>query len=655
MLSMLRHRRSALLTLLASCFLASCGDTKSSPDVQPDDVADTASPDTKDVDTRAPGNDCCPTGNCPNLGDMCLQGACVPRPTSADGCYFDGQCATGETCEGETFCACGEENCAPSPGECTFPSGCCGSDADCPGAACVAGACRKADKAGECWRDGECGEGEVCEGAAPTPCSGAGEPGGTPGHCALPGACCKVDAECGAGVCRGGRCVAAAADGHCWGDGECGAGETCLGESLCACTVGASSTGACRVPSTPGSCGKAAEACCAGDSDCADGELCVEGECAKLPNREKDECWVDGHCGVGRLCEGASLCGCKDDGCTASTIGQCRTKTVTCSGDADCPVAMRCVRPDQGLCLEPGGAVGDSQDGVCVEDVDGGCWQAGDCHIDLRCGDEKVCRDPAGCDAPNVPGDCKAKVKRWDCCDAHNDCGPGYQCRNQDSSLTCPPSSSAVCLNEPIFGESCWNVEDCPAGKSCYRVWICGCNGKCYFNNMGQCETPTNCQSDADCGEGWVCAKDPECLSSPCTTISTCQVGGQCQVKVEGGCWNHDECGSGRYCEGLKICPSDTSCAIPDQPGICADRAGLGECCTSFRGCEPGLRCVSVGQRSGCKTDFTSVCVPAVTPGTSCFADDDCDLTQRCEGASICPCGLDDCEGPPRAGACVGR
>jgi len=318
---------------------------------------------------------------------------------------------------------------------------------------------------------------------------------------------------------------------------------------------------------------------------------------------------------------------------------------------------MRCVLPDQGLCLSSSLDAGleTPERGICVEDVDGACWQASDCHVDSRCGEEKICRDPAGCDAPNVAGNCMAKVKRWDCCDSHNDCAAGYQCRNQDSSLTCPPSSSAVCLNEPILGESCWNVEDCPVGKSCYRVWICGCNGKCYFNNMGQCETPTNCQTDQDCGEGWVCAKDPECLTSPCTTIATCQVGGQCQVKVEGGCWNHDECGAGKYCEGLKICPSDTTCSVPDQPGICADRAGLGECCTSFRGCEPGLRCVSVGQRTGCKTDFTSVCVPAVTPGTSCFADDDCDPAQRCEGARICPCGVETCDGPPAAGNCVAR
>ncbi|HRE92388.1 MAG TPA: hypothetical protein PK095_24950, partial [Myxococcota bacterium] len=147
-----------------------------------------------------------------------------------------------------------------------------------------------------------------------------------------------------------------------------------------------------------------------------------------------------------------------------------------------------------------------------------------------------------------------------------------------------------------------------------------------------------------------------ECLASPCTTISTCQTGGRCQVNVEGGCWSHDECGPGKYCEGLKVCPAELECPIPDQPGICADRAGLGECCTSFRGCGSGLRCVSVAQRTGCKTDFTAVCVPAVTPGSSCFADDDCDTNQRCEGQRICPCGVESCAGDePVAGSCRPR
>lgn len=645
-------RRTAVCIAIGVAALtqAACGgDDKPAQDsAAPGDTA----VDTRDADAAPPdaasGVGCCPLGNCGDVTLACVSGACVPRP-AAGGCYFDGECAPGERCQGATFCACGATDCEPAPGTCGFGAGCCNGDADCAGGeVCEAGTCR-AKPAQGCWRDSHCGAGEVCEGAAPNPCGQAGPD--APGHCALPGVCCLTDAECGGGVCRGARCVEKATAGACWADGECGAGQTCLGEKLCACSPGASDVSACDAPPTPGRCGVAADSCCSKDSDCQGGQWCVAGECAPAPDRAKDECWVDGHCGVGRVCEGATLCGCKDDGCTQSVVGQCRTRTIDCGADADCPTAMRCAVPDQSLCPDEAAPTR----GVCVAQVDGGCWQKADCHPDLRCGDEEICRDPAGCDAPNRAGTCREKVKRWDCCDSHNDCIDGYECRNQDSSLTCPPSSSAVCLAAPIFGEGCWNVEDCPAGLSCYRVWICGCNGKCYFNRQGNCEPPSNCQTNFDCGEGFVCARDPECFLSPCTTAATCNSGGQCQEKVEGGCWTHDECGEGKYCEGLRICPSDTTCTVPDQPGICADRAGLGECCTSFKGCEPGLRCLSPAQRSGCKVDNTSVCVPAVTPGTSCFGDDDCDALQRCEGAIVCPCGVDNCTAEPQPGQCVPR
>jgi hypothetical protein len=378
--------------------------------------------------------------------------------------------------------------------------------------------------------------------------------------------------------------------------------------------------------------------------------MCVEGTCAATPRRALDECWVDGHCGAGRFCDGASLCGCDDEDCT-SVVGNCTTRAIACGGDGDCPVAMRCVVPDPSYCTD---GVAPSE-GFCVERVDVGCWDRSECTPEMRCAGETICRDPAGCDEPNIAGECRTKARRWDCCDSHDDCLDGYECRNADSSMTCPPTDTAVCLAKSIYGETCWNYQDCPDGLGCYRVWICGCNGKCYFNHQGNCEVPSNCQTNSDCGEGYVCAIDPECFLSPCTTAATCQSGGTCQVQFEGGCWTHFECGDGRYCDGLRICPPDTECTVPDQPGVCADRAELGECCSSFRGCEPGLRCLSPAARSGCKIDNTSVCVPAVTPGTSCYGDEDCDEQQRCEGASVCPCGVETCDSAPSAGQCVVR
>jgi len=647
----------AFVLVVATVASGGCGGDKQPADTGVEetvDTKDTSAPDVvPDVDPNA--TVCCPVGNCADSTKACVSGACVPKKT-ADGCYFDGECQGGKTCVGETFCACGTTDCVAVAGTCSYGDGCCSGDGDCSGGAtCEAGTCKPAPATG-CWRDSQCGTGEVCEGAVATPCGAASA--SVVGHCAKAGVCCIGDAECGDGVCRGGRCLAKPADiggGACWADGDCSAGDTCLGESLCAC-ASLPNVATCVIPSTPGRCGKAADSCCSKDLDCGANQLCVEGKCGALPDRAKDECWVDGHCGVGRVCDGAKLCGCNEDGCTSDTIGQCQTLAIACDGDVACPQGMHCIAPDTAVCLvlgPDGGTEVPAHSGVCVETVDQGCWEKSDCALEMRCGAEEVCRNPAGCDFPNHPGECRELVKRWDCCDSHNECDEGYECRNQDSSITCPPSSSAVCLDKAIPGESCWNVDDCPTGLACSRVWICGCNGKCYFNRIGSCEVPTNCQTNLDCGEGYICALDPECFASPCTTAATCSSGGTCQEKVEGGCWSHSECGAGKYCEGLKICPSDTTCTLPDQPGICADRAKLGECCTSFKGCEPGLRCLSPAERGGCKIDHTSVCVPAVTPGASCFGDDDCDNQQRCEGAHVCPCGVETCSDEPSPGLCV--
>lgn len=624
--------------------ITACGGDEPATDTAPEVVetreveADVA----PDVDPNA--TVCCPVGTCADSREACINGACVPKKPAASSCYFDGECRDGKQCVGETYCACGTTDCVAVPGTCGFGEGCCDSDADCSGGlGCVAGTCKGKPATG-CLRDDHCAAGQVCEGEAPAVCGQAGSD--VVGHCAVAGVCCVDDRECGEGVCRGGSCVEEATGDACWADGECTGGQGCLGLHLCQCVPGA---GACDLPSAPGRCGVAADSCCSKDVDCGAGEICVAGQCGVKPQKALDDCWLDEHCGVGRVCEGASLCGCDDAECT-STIGQCKTLAIPCGANDACPVNMHCVTPDTAFC--PGSD--EPMQKMCVADTDGGCWEASDCPtVGQRCGTETICRDPEGCDWPNAAGECAQQNTRWQCCDSHLECGPGYVCRNQDTSVTCPPASSAVCLEEAIYAETCWNVTDCPPGLACARVWVCGCDGKCSFNRQGSCVTPTYCQTNFDCGEGYTCATDPECFSSPCTSATTCESGGRCQEKVDGGCWSHSDCGDGQYCDGLRVCPMDLSCALPDQPGVCGPRAALGECCSSFKGCEPGLRCLSPAERSGCNVDYTSVCVPAVTPGTSCFGDDDCDEDQRCEGARVCPCGVEACTNDPQPGTCI--
>lgn len=619
---------------------AACGGDDPPP--ADDAVADTAvSPDTAAPADTVEGTRCCPLGNCP-VGNTCTQGACLPT-AGAGQCYLDGQCLAGQVCSGAALCECGEVDCTPAVGQCGYPEGCCNGDGDCGAEAlCVAGQCQPRASAG-CWRDDQCKAGEACEGQTLCPC-GATDCEPAAGHCGLPGVCCIGDAECGSGGrCEGGGCVAAPEGDACYQDDDCEAGQSCRGDYLCACGA----EDGCAVPTTEGACLGTGAPCCRDNSDCESGDLCVEGR-GCFPAPEADRCWVDGHCGLGRVCDDAQLCACTDDACE-DALGTCRTLPQACTSDAECGVAMRCVVPDALIC--PDSPTPDQ--GVCVPRVDDRCWTSADCPHFERCSGEVICTDPEGCERANEAGVCRDKVAMRDCCSSHDECAPGLECRNSNSSMTCPPDISSVCLPAPVFGETCWNALDCPDGNMCSRVIICGCNGKCRWFNQGSCEVPTNCTSNAQCGTDSVCARDPECIASPCTTTATCNQGGRCQLKVEGRCWTHDECGAGNYCEGLRVCPADTECPAPDSPGLCAPRAELGECCTSYRGCEGGLRCVSVGARSGCFIDITSVCVPAVTFGTDCFADDDCGPGQRCEGAAICPCGVDSCTGPPLAGSCV--
>ena len=633
-------RRLAVAALLAGF---GCGGDSNTPDdvtVETDRPAPDVVPQ---PDTTNAGTECCPLGVC-SLGNVCVAGACLPEPGIGQ-CYFDGQCAAGQRCDGAESCACGATDCASVPGQCRYPSGCCNDDAECGGGRCVSGQCQAAVADG-CWVDADCTQASPsCENIAACAC-GDTTCDAKPGVCGIAGRCCTGDSECGAGqVCRGGACFAAPAADACFEDRDCSGGAVCHGATLCPCGADEDT---CTVPTTAGTCLAPDDACCSTASDCDAGNICIEGKaCAPAP--EDNGCYVDGHCGVGRVCVGAHVCDCGAEGCEM-VAGQCLTTAVPCSDDGDCGAAMVCVIPDPLYCPD---APPPTQ-GVCVAAVDQGCWASAECHQDLRCASEVVCLDPEGCDEPNVAGECAVDVRLRDCCNSHIECEPGTTCRNQNTSLTCPPSKSAVCLAEPEYGTTCWNLHDCPDGFVCNLSWICGCNGKCYRNRIGKCEQPKYCQSNLDCGADRLCAKNDECAFSPCTSASTCNIGGRCQLPVADRCWTHAECGDGNYCAGLQVCPSDATCFLPDGPGTCEPRGALGQCCTSYRGCEPGLRCVSVQNKTGCNLDATSVCVPAITAPIECYADDDCDSGQTCSGAVVCPCGVDTCDGPPIAGICVG-
>jgi hypothetical protein len=588
---------------------------------------------------------CCPAGVC-HPGETCREGRCHPAPAT-NRCYVDGECQLGQRCEDATQCACGDTECTPQMGSCRWPEGCCNGHDECAtGENCHQGVCRTAPGGEQCWLDLHCKVGEVCEQVDQCPCGVEGCQA-APGRCSLPGICCLSDDECGTGRCVGSRCYPTPETGRCYAQDDCPGVTTCIGAYVCPC-----GDTSCLIPTTAGIC-TGAEVCCSDASDCAVTQLCVEGrECVPAP--AGGGCYLDEHCGMGRVCQGAALCEC-DGLCPTGTSapGSCFTKTLSCTTDEHCQPGMRCAIPDVEHC--PGAP--DPTVGVCVEVVDGGCWATSDCGYGEHCAGESVCTNLTGCTQPNTPGDCMAYTKLDDCCDSHLDCGDGFQCRNSNTTMTCPPGNSATCVPLPTNGEDCWNYMDCLDGQVCNQAYICSCGARCVKSRPGWCGSPLGqtCKTNIDCGTGSSCAIDSECKINPCFNNNNCPIAGKCKPKQAGQCWGHEECGLDEYCQGLRLCPNDTECPDPDTSGQCSPLEPAGECCETYKACEAGLRCISTAYMTGCVLDVSAVCVPRKDQlaGGTCFTDGDCSDGRSCQNVSVCACGLAGCETPPNAGQCV--
>jgi len=616
-----------------------------SPDVTAPDVTTDAADTTADADT-GPGEQegCCDiTGVCA-LGEICIEGVCHPAPNS--GCYFDGACNPGQTCQDAERCTtCGpDSSCNPVVGECLYGAGCCNADSECGAEeVCAEGVCRtRPTGEGACWTNAQCDAGLVCEGGDSCPCGVSGCTA-TPGYCGLAGACCLTDKECGDGVCVAGSCQEKPAAGSCFADSDCTDGKICAGAALCEC--GSTS---CKVPTTPGTCLDAAEVVCQTHNDCDDGWICLAGVACGV-QVTPEQCYLDAHCGPTGQCDGGVVCP-QGETCEAPTQkGLCLTKPVACTTDSECKPGLRCAIPDTYYC--PG--EDDPVEGVCVPELDEGCWNNDDCSGQLRCASEFICTDPEGCAEPHKAGFCFIYPIEGDCCVSHRDCGPGFQCRNNNTTETCPPNATAVCVPEPVIGETCYNYFDCPAGLVCNNAFICACNARCWRSMMGDCELPSEqfCNANTDCGTDSTCARDWECLFNPCFNTQDCALGGKCQKDKPGQCWSHYDCEADHYCKGLAICPSNTTCPQNDEPGVCAPEEEAGACCNSYFACGDGTRCVSAATNTECVLDVSSTCVPFTQFNVTCYSDEDCADSRYCEGQVVCPCGAEDCT--PQEGNCV--
>ncbi|MBN2493108.1 MAG: hypothetical protein JXR96_00850 [Deltaproteobacteria bacterium] len=241
-----------------------------------------------------------------------LMGLELGEPCTPDGCR-QGFCLEPAQTWPHAFCA---QTCRPE-------------SADCPDRyACLETpdgewACQPAMPGGECDRDADCGQGEVCA---------AAEPGARLLQCAItatgsaaPGEPCSATGDCQHGICTlRGRCASACLDSQ-----DCPAPLVCDLDMLW--TAGGGPVHARLCVDEPGSLDV-----CRRDADCPAGELC-------MPEPGPWDGGVRARCRTSR--EGAGpgeACGSAADCANAFCTPRDRCSTA-CASDADCPEGLACV------------------------------------------------------------------------------------------------------------------------------------------------------------------------------------------------------------------------------------------------------------------------------------------------------------------------
>jgi hypothetical protein len=425
----------------------------------------------------------------------------------------------------------------------------------------------------------------------------------TPPH---PTGCCDTPGDCPQGsVCLGlefgapGTCWPIPTDGGCFFDADCAEGERCLGEHQTNCMMS----------SLPweGECVKGPDTCCESDLDCEPGYVCGgaagwgPGEC--LPRPPEGQCYTDLQCGPWESCVGGGACGCLVD-CEASGPGTCQPVGGCCHSNDDCEYGTWCLGAELGA------------GGTCFNWVeDGDCFYDADCGAGMACWGADVCSCDMNC--ISVAGQCYPLY--GDCCHADLDCPQGLICAGEG-----PGGWAGVCKLPAAPLGQCWDDQECPAWATCQGAAICPCDADCDMADMpGTCKwAPDCCTASEQCANGQYCV-------DLFPTADTAMPGACKPILQPGACWTFTDCAADETCMGAVPCPCgyDVLGDGCDIPGTCKKKSETG-CCNTDADC-PGGMCLPQ----------THTCVEELAFG-ECFSDSDCGMSQECQGASFCPCGL---------------
>jgi hypothetical protein len=297
----------------------------------------------------------------------------------------------------------------------------------------------------------------------------------------------------------------------------------------------------------------------------------------------------------------------------ADTLSDVETPPQGCCNDeGDCANGQICINSaggDFGACIDPA--------------PDWQCWSDGDCDDNAPCISELPDYQELsiGCgQVPDEPGYCKGMYSY--CCWDNSDCpepdgGPVHFC----IGLGTDPYGG-VCV--PALSEGlCYTDSDCDGSLVCQGGYYCPCGMDCQpaLGGPGVCVPPgfPCCHSDPYCPD------DTTCKGESYGSAGVCK-----ENPPEGGCWEHEDCPEGSFCENPSICPCGALCDMIDIPGVC--KPLFDECCFTDEMCPDGI-CVGTYPGGG-----AGVCVSPPGDG-GCFSVDDCESYEFCSGAQVCPCG----------------
>ncbi|QNJ25993.1 leucine-rich repeats of kinetochore Cenp-F/LEK1 family protein [Synechococcus sp. SYN20] len=448
-----------------------------------------------------------------------------------DGCSKNEQCQPEiftERCDTDVDPDCSDKSYAYETfcvdNSCVRP---CNGNEDCPtdfGYGCVAGICESIGFI--CVGDGDCGDGEYCNGD---------------GRCSSG---CTGDIDCRKECPALSECV-----------------STCPPEPSCSCLTIYGEDSLCdpnddswkqfceRDPACLGRCPRdpgclesfnpnavCDQNTCITPCPCEEGYKCEEVEgrsprCVSVTSRSTiEKCWewteetvdADGNIEIVEFRECAFISPKLDEDFYGCECGELCTKQGTCapgvcSVDSDCESCSYC---DDGVCVPGCDSENPCAAGKC-------CQNDGKCH--LLCGSDSDCPDPEMCLAGG-------------CCGIA--CEPIVTC-NQKSD--CPEGS--YCSGAGICEAGCQEQSDCENGEICFQF---GCEQSC----------------GAGCLDGTICGPDGFCISTPkppCSNDNDCTDGicldGSCNSN---GCRTDSECGRYGICSGqtcTNYCLDDAECA----------------------------------------------------------------------------------------------